>query len=92
MKKPPALKLIDGTFSPGDARKILMELIQNKINFHTREIQRIEEHKEGNATRSEKRIAQLRKSSEALKKQLVLAEQKGMQLKVKGTIEITFLE
>lgn len=92
MKNSHTFKLVDGKFTPSDARKILIELIQNKINFHTRELHRMEEHREGNATRSEKRITQLRKSSEALKKKLVQAEQKGMQLKVKGVIEITFLE
>lgn len=92
MKKPHTLKLIDGKFSPSDTRKILMELIQNKINFHSREIYMIEEHNEGNKSRSEKRIEQLRKSAETLKKVLHQADSKGIELKVKGTVEITFLE
>ena len=92
MKKPHTFKLVDGTFSPTDARKILIELIQNKINFHSREIHMMEEHNEGNTSRHEKRIAQLRKSSETLKKVFLQADKKGMQLKLRGDIEITFLE
>lgn len=92
MKKPHTFKLVDGKFSPTDARKILMDLIQNKINFHSRGIHMMEEHNEGDISRHEKRITQLRKSSETLKKVFLQAEKKGMQLKVKGVIEITFLE
>lgn len=92
MKKPHTFKLVDGKFSPTDARKVLMELIQNKIHFHSREIHMIEEHNEGNIVRHEKRIVQLRKSGETLKKVLLQADKKGMQLKLKGEIEITFLE
>ncbi len=92
MKNSHTFKLVDGKFSPSDARKILMELIQNKINFHSRQIHMMEEHNEGNTSRHQKRIEQLKKSAERLKKALVLAEKKGMQLKVNGNIEITFLE
>ena len=92
MKNPHTFKLIDGKFTPLEARKILIELIQNKINFHSREIHMMEEHNEGNTSRPEKRIAQLRKSSETLKKVFLQADKKGMQLKLRGDIEITFLE
>jgi hypothetical protein len=92
MKNPHTFKLVDGKFSPKEARKILMELIQNKINFHSREIQMMEEHNEGTTTRSQKRVEQLKKSAETLKKVLLQADDKGLQLKVKGTIEINFLD
>lgn len=92
MKNPHTFKLVDGKFAPTEARKILMELIQNKINFHSREIQMMEEHNEGNTARSQKRIEQLKKSAETLKNVLLQADNKGMLLKVKGTIEITFLD
>ena len=92
MKNLHTFKLVDGKFAPKEARKILMELIQNKINFHSREIQMMEEHNEGNTARSQKRIEQLKKSADTLKKVLFQADNKGMQLKVKGTIEITFLD
>lgn len=92
MKNPHTFKLIYGKFSPLEARKILIELIQNKINFHSREIHMMEEHNLGNTKRSERRITQLKKSAETLKKVLYQAENKGMQLKVNGSVEITFLE
>jgi hemerythrin superfamily protein len=92
MKNPHTFKLVDGKFSPNDARKVMIELIQNKINFHSRVIHMMEEHNEGKTAPHEKRIAQLKKSAETLKKVLLEADKKGMQLKVKGTIEITFLD
>lgn len=92
MKKPHTFKLVDGKFTPNEARKVLLELIQNKVNFHEREIHMLEERNEGNIVRHERRVTQLKKSAETLKKVLLLADKKGMQLKVKGEIEITFLE
>jgi hypothetical protein len=92
MKKPHTFKLIDGKFSPVEARKILIELIQNKINFHSRQIHMMEEHNEGNTAHSKSRIARLKKTSENLKKILIKADNSGTRLKVKGTIEIEFLD
>lgn len=92
MKNPHTFKLIDGKFTANEARKILIELIQNKISYHSREIHMMEEHNEGNTARSARRIEQLKKSSETLKKILLQADNKGMQLKVRGTVEITFLD
>ncbi len=92
MKKPHTFKLINGTFTASDVRKILMEMIQSKINFHMREIHRIEERGDGSISRSEKRIAQLRKTAETLKKVLTKAESGGMNLKISATVEIEFLD
>jgi hypothetical protein len=92
MKKPHTFKLIDGKFNAIEARKILIDLIQNKINYHAREIHMMEEHNEGNTDKSIKRVAQLKKSADTLKKVLLQADSKGMQLKIRGTVEITFLE
>lgn len=92
MKKPHTFKLVDGKFLPADARKILMELIQSKIDYHSRELYAKQERNETNVAGTEKRIAQLRKSADTLKKVLATAEKKGQYLKVKGAVEITFFE
>lgn len=34
MKKTETIELITGTFTPDEARKILLELLDSKINFH----------------------------------------------------------
>ncbi|MBX2896075.1 MAG: hypothetical protein KF763_11570 [Cyclobacteriaceae bacterium] len=92
MKKPHTFKLINGKFAANDVRKILMEMIQSKINFHTREIHGMEERGDGRTSHSEKRIAQLRKAAEALKKVLTKAEAKGTNLKISAKVEIEFLD
>lgn len=92
MKKPHTFKLVDGKFSPADARKILMELIQSKIDHHSRELYAKQERNDSNLAGTEKRITQLRKSADILKKVLATAEKKGQLVKVKGAIEIEFLD
>jgi ribosomal protein L22 len=92
MKKPHTFKLIHGKFAPHDVRKILMEMIQSKINFHTREMYGMEERGDGNISHSEKRVAQLKKSAETLKKVLTKAEAKGTNLKISGHVVIEFLD
>ena len=92
MKKPHTFKLINGKFAAHDVRKILMEMIQSKINFHMREIHRIEERGDGSTNHSEKRIAQLKKTAETLKEVLTKAEAKGTNLKISAAVEIEFLD
>lgn len=91
MKKPHTFKLINGKFAAQDVRKILMEMIQSKINFHMREMHGMEERGDGSLTHSAKRIAQLRKTAETLKKVLAKAEAKGANLKISAQVEIEFL-
>lgn len=92
MKKPHTFKLINGKFAAQEARKILMELIQSKINFHVRELHGMEERGDYNTKHSEKRVAQLRKTAESLKKVLNKAEAKGTNLKISAAVEIEFLD
>lgn len=92
MKKPHTFKLINGKFAAHDVRKILMEMIQSKINFHMREMHGMEERGGGSLSHSEKRITQLRKTAETLKKVLTKAEAKGANLKISAKVEIEFLD
>lgn len=92
MKKPHTFKLINGKFAAQHARKILMELIQSKINFHVRELHGMEERGDRNTVQSEKRVTQLRKTADSLKKVLAQAEAKGVNLKISATVEIEFLD
>jgi hypothetical protein len=93
MKKPHTFKLINGKFAAHDVRKILMEMIQSKVNFHVREMHGMEERGErASLHHSEKRVAQLRKSAETLKKVLTKAEMKGTRLKISANVEVEFLD
>lgn len=64
--------LINGTFAPSDARKILLDMLHNKINFHNRQIQIIQEQSSGDTSHSEKRIDELFDLTEKVK--IILAE------------------
>jgi len=92
MKKPNEYALIDGTFSAGDASKILLEIINNKINFHNLQIHSITERFGGDTSLSEKRIKKLIKTGTALKKVLAAAEKKGQRVDVYCPIEIKIVK
>ncbi|CAN5663198.1 hypothetical protein BH10BAC3_BH10BAC3_38170 [soil metagenome] len=92
MKKNHSFKLIDGQFSPSDAGKIVFALVSSKINYHSMEKFSNEERFGKDATHSEKRIKALRKVKDSLKKVFDLAEQKGLNVKMNGLIEITIVE
>ncbi len=92
MKKNHSFKLIDGQFSPSDAGKVVFALVSSKINYHTMEKFSNEERFGKDAAHSEKRIAALKKVKDSLKKVFDLAEQKGLNVKMNGFIEITIVE
>lgn len=92
MKKPNDYTLIDGTFSAADASKIILEIINNKINFHNLQIHSITERFGGNTSVSEKRIKKLVKTGKALKKVLASAEKKGQKVEIYCPIEIKLVK
>lgn len=92
MKKTPDYSLIDGTFAAADASKILLEIINNKINYHNRHIHSITERFGGNTSLSEKRIKKLLKTGKALRKVFASAEKKGMNVQVYCPIEIKLIK
>lgn len=92
MKNKHSFKLIEGIFAPEKARGILLELINNKINFHQREIIALKEKFDDSSLYSEKRIQGLKQTSMELKEILNYAEQKNIKLIVKSNIEIVFAE
>jgi hypothetical protein len=91
MTNPYLFNLIDGTFSAEDARKIVIELIQSKINFHEREVMRLEEQGE-NPAHSRKRIERLKDSADCLINYLSNKELEGKKLKVKSVVELSWIE
>lgn len=81
-------KLIDGTFTGENARHILMELIQNKIKYHQLQIFSIHERFNGDASASEKRIAELKQVAEDLKKVLKQVEDHHQSVEIYCPIEV----
>ena len=90
MKQPRIFKLIDGTFSAADARSVLSTIVSAKINFHS-----LKQFSEtirlgGDNSQSAQRISELKKLNEELSTLLDEADMQGLQLKIKGNIEIEF--
>ncbi len=81
-------KLIQGTFKAEEAKRILLEMLNNKINFHSRQIHRIQEQSGGNTTHSENRMNELLDTMEVLKKVLMEAEKNNLQVKISCPITI----
>jgi hypothetical protein len=92
MNSEKSYKLIDGIFEAADANKILLELINNKINYHNRQIFSIKERFNGDASSSEKRIKVLLKTAKALKKTLESAQKKGLRVELHCPIEIKVMK
>ncbi|GCC51585.1 hypothetical protein SanaruYs_18110 [Chryseotalea sanaruensis] len=84
-------KLIHGTFKAEDAKRILLEMLNNKVNFHCRQIHRIQEHSGGNTTPSEIRMNELLDTIEVLKKVLLHAEKNNLDIKINCPITIELI-
>jgi len=84
--------LINGTFSANDATKILLDMINNKINYHHLQIHSISERFNGDVSHSEKRIAELTKLSKSIRKSLEAAEEKGLHVEIHCPIEIKVID
>lgn len=74
--------LINGSFGATDAKKILLEMLHNKIHFHNRQIQIIQEQTGGDTSHSEKRIDELFDLTEKIKAVLAEAEKKNQKVEI----------
>ncbi len=84
-------QIIDGTFTPDQARQVLGAMVKSKIDYHTLE-KRSEVERSGITDHSEERLQSLRALAAEFKALFESAEASGAQLKVKGKIEITLME
>jgi hypothetical protein len=92
MKGQHIFKLVEGKFSPAEAGKIMYDLIQRKIHFHSVESLAIAEKYDGDVSHSERRIAELQSVRASLKKVLEYAAEYNKEILVKGDLEITLLD
>lgn len=85
-------KLIDGVFSPCEAKKMLLDLINTKINYHN--LDDFSNHIRFNAslTYSENRTEQLSHTRESIKQLIELANNSNMKLKISSEIAIELIE
>ena len=85
------LPLIKGVFTPIEAKEVLLLMIGDKIAFHRKEIFSIKERNNGDSSRHEKRITELKEVQAAIKNIIKEAEEKGLQLQIQSTISIECL-
>lgn len=85
-------KLIDGHFSPEEAKNILMSLFNNKIDYHQLESFSNQIRLGNDISFSQNRIKDLFQSVEGIKEIVEEAAKNGKNLKIDGTIHISFSE
>lgn len=85
-------KLIDSTFTPEEAKEVLLNLVDSKINYHKLDDFRHFVRSDRNAKHSEKRIMDLTDTKEAIKVIIDEATKSGSRLVIKSDIIIKFLE
>ena len=84
--------LIDGTVTAHDATKILLDIINNKINYHHLHVFSVKERFNGDVSHSEKRIKELTKIGKSIRKTLDTAEKKGLRVEIHCPIEIKVIK
>ena len=89
MNTPQHFQLIDGTFTPDEARQILGAMVKGKIDFHSLEKHSKDERSAEACQKSEERLAALRQLDAQLKVLFESVAASGKKLEVKGMIEIS---
>ncbi len=85
-------KLIDGTFTPSEARNILFALVNSKISFHSMESFGITVRTSGDTSFHEKRIKELSQMTAEIRKVLHYTEKNNLRLRIDGIIEIELVD
>jgi len=86
------LPLIKGLFTTKEAKQVLLLMVGDKINFHRKEIFSIKERNNGDVSKHEKRISELKEVQHTIKNIIIEAEEKGFQLQIDSTISIELLK
>jgi hypothetical protein len=85
-------KLIDGEFSPAQAKSILLELLQHKINFHAREQFSNQERFGKDLLNSAKRIEELKLEESKIREMLDAVQAQDVVLKIKSSIDVEIIK
>lgn len=89
MKTAQQLQLIDGTFTPDEARQVVGSMVKSKIDFHTLAIHSEDERSGAADEQSGRRLRVLREIEAQLKDLCESARASGGKLRVKGLLEIS---
>jgi len=85
-------KLINGTFQPEEARNILFNLVNTKINFHAMESFGISIRTSGDISFHENRIKELTKLNHDLKELIEMASTQNMEVVLTGDIKVGLIK
>jgi hypothetical protein len=85
-------ELIDGTFTPDQARQVLGAMVKSKIDFHSLLKHSENERSAQSGLSSEERLPALRELDQKLKALFESAKTDGKKLIVKGGFEITLVD
>jgi hypothetical protein len=85
-------RLVSGVFSPEEANRILMSLLEDKINFHKRNIWSHRERFGKGDISSEKRIGELQQTKADISRLLDNAASSGAPLAIRCNIEISLAQ
>jgi hypothetical protein len=91
MEKEHNFKLIDGAFTPSEARSVLFALVNSKINFHSMESFGITVRTSGDTSFHENRIKELAQTNRDIKQVMDYAAENNLRLKINGIIEIKLI-
>ena len=86
------LKLIDGTFEPNDALRVLSGVLNSKINFHKLEDFSNHIRFDGAISNSKHRIDELQHTQKELIELMELAKSNGKKISIQSTITIKFID
>ena len=90
MKVNQHIKFIEGKFCPEEAKELLVDLINNKIQFHTMKNFSSEERFDKPVEGSQKRITELKESREEILLIIQQSVDQDTNLKIESSINITF--
>jgi hypothetical protein len=86
------LKLIDGTFQIAEAKTLLLNLIGNKINFHSNEIFSHKIRFGNEHTTSKKRLTELLKEEKELRKFFNKISSENLDIEINCSVEIQLIQ
>ncbi|OLY93942.1 hypothetical protein SAMN05444008_1252 [Cnuella takakiae] len=84
-------KLIDGTFTPADAKEVLLSLISSKIQFNQMAAFSLQERQNADVTHHYQRVAELRTVKDAVLDIINLAAAEGYELNITGDFSISLV-
>lgn len=86
------IQLVKGEFTPSEASSVIINLINEKINYHKLQRLQIWENNHNSKTDYlDSRIKELEKEKEIATHFINRSEDMGLQLKVNGVLEITIV-